>query len=172
MNEKPVRLAIIAAVGQNGVIGVDGELPWRLSSDLKRFKQITMGKPIVMGRKTYESIGKPLPGRRNIVVTRNPDFSVSGVDTAIGLDAGISLAKQHAEQNGVDEVYVIGGGEIYSKTMDLADRLYVTHVLASPVGDTMFPSIDEEIWQLSTEENVPAGEKDTVATRFAVYDRL
>lgn len=172
METKSIRLAIIAAVGQNGVIGVDGELPWRLSSDLKRFKQITMGKPIIMGRKTYESIGKPLPGRKNIVVTRNPEFTEPGVSISNNVDQAIGLARQYAANDDCEEIYIIGGGEIYSRTMALADRLYMTHVLTSPAGDTRFPDINQKNWQLKRAEEVPEGEKDTVATRFAVYDRL
>ncbi|MEM7461889.1 MAG: dihydrofolate reductase [Pseudomonadota bacterium] len=172
MDEQTINLVLIAAIGDNDVIGVEGGLPWRLSSDLKRFKQITMGKPIIMGRKTYESIGKPLPGRLNIVVTRNSDFSADGIEIVSGIEAGIARARQHAELNDVDEICVIGGGEIYSKTIGSADRLYITHVLASPEGDTKFPEIDQDYWQIAHEEDFPAGEKDIAATRFAVYDRL
>ena len=172
MEEQKVKLVLIAAIGQNGVIGVEGGLPWRLSSDLKRFKQITMGKPIIMGRKTYESIGKPLPGRLNIVVTRNPEFEAEGVEIVSGIEDGIALAMQHAKINDAYEICVIGGGEIYSKTIDSADRLYITHVHVSPDGDTNFPEIAEDYWQITHMEDIPAGENDVAATRFAVYDRL
>ncbi len=172
MDEQTVKLVLIAAIGQNGVIGVEGGLPWRLSSDLKRFKQVTMGKPIIMGRKTYESIGKPLPGRLNIVVTRNPDFDAEGVEVVSDIEDGIAVGMEHAENNDADEICVIGGGEIYAKTIDSADRLYITHVLVSPEGDTNFPEIAEDYWQITHMEDIPAGEKDIAATRFAVYDRL
>ncbi|MGI9402172.1 MAG: dihydrofolate reductase [Rhizobiaceae bacterium] len=172
MEDNEIRLAIIAAIGRNGVIGVDGELPWRLSSDLKRFKQITMGKPIIMGRKTFDSIGKPLPGRCNIVITRNDGFLVPGIEVAANIESGISIARRYAAEENLEEVHVIGGGEIYSRTIEFADRLYITHVHSSPEGDTKFPPIDEKNWKMTSSEDIPAGEKDTAATRFAVYDRI
>jgi len=162
-------VSIIAAVAANGVIGADGAMPWRLSTDMKRFKRLTMGKPVVMGRKTFESIGKPLAGRLNVVVTGNPGFRAEGVAVAPRLEAALALAAGSAGD--VHEVVVIGGGQVYAATMDLADRLYITHVAAEPEGDVHFPEIDPAIWQPVLEEDVPAGERDTAATRFVVYER-
>ena len=168
-----MHIAIYVAIAENGVIGREGGLPWRLSSDLKRFKAQTMGKPIVMGRKTWESFPKqPLPGRLNIVVTRDKTYRAEGAETVSSLDDAISLARTRARcMAGADEICVIGGGEIYAQALPLADRLHVTHVLASVDGDTVFPTIDPAIWHLARAEVFPAGEKDSHATRYAVYER-
>ena len=161
------RLSLVAAVADNGVIGAAGKMPWRLSSDLKRFKALTLGKPVIMGRKTYESIGKALAGRRTIVVTRRRDFAARGVEVAPNVEAALALARDNAP----GEIMVLGGGEIYAATIDRADRLYITHVAASPEGDVRFPPIDAAKWQGGPAETLPAGEKDSAATRFMVYDR-
>jgi dihydrofolate reductase len=167
-----MHVAIYVAVAENGVIGRDNGLPWRLSSDLKRFKAGTMGKPIIMGRKTFESIGKPLPGRLNIVVTRDRAFRAEGAEVAGSLDEAIALAKVRARcMAGADEICVVGGGEIYRQAMPVADRLHVTHVLAQIEGDALFPEIDPAIWRLVGSEDVPAGDRDSHATRYAVYER-
>ena len=162
-----MRIGIYVAVARNGVIGNQGEMPWRLSTDLKRFKAITMGKPVVMGRKTWESIGKPLPGRRNIVVTRNRDFFADGADVAPSVPAALDMARSDAAA----EVAVIGGGEIYRQAIDLADTLHVTHVEAELEGDTRFPDIDLAIWKPVTREAVAAGDRDSFATEYVVYER-
>ena len=165
-------IVIHVAVAENGVIGRDGGLPWRLSTDLKRFKAATMGKPVIMGRKTYEGIGKPLPGRLNVVVTRDRAWRAAGVETAGSLRDAIVLAKARVRCTaGIDEVAVIGGGEIYAQALEVADRLYVTHVEARPEGDTIFPPIDPQSWEQVSVEEVPAGEKDSHPTRFSVYRR-
>ena len=168
-----MHIAIYVAIAENGVIGSKGGLPWRLSTDLKRFKAGTMGKPIVMGRKTWESFPKrPLPGRLNIVVTRDKAYRAEGAETASSLRDAITLAEIRARCMAVaDEICVIGGGEIYAQALPLADRLHVTHVLASVDGDTVFPTIDPAIWHLARAEVFPAGEKDSHATRYAVYER-
>ncbi|RVC58623.1 MAG: dihydrofolate reductase [Mesorhizobium sp.] len=165
-------IAIYVAIAENGVIGRDGGLPWRLSTDLKRFKADTMGKPIIMGRKTYEGIGRPLPGRLNIVVTRDKAWRAEGVETAHSLSDAIALANVRGRcMAGADEVCVVGGGEIYAQALPLADRLHVTHVLASVEGDAHFPPIDPQVWRTVSAEDVPAGEKDSHATRYTVYER-
>ena len=168
-----MHIAIYVAIAENGVIGSKGGLPWRLSSDLKRFKAGTMGKPIIMGRKTWESFPRqPLPGRLNIIVTRDKAYRAEGAETASSLKDAIALATIRGRcMAGADEICVIGGGEIYAQALPLADRLHVTHVLAKVDGDTVFPPIDPEIWYLVSAEDFPAGEKDTHATRYAVYER-
>lgn len=167
-----MRVAIYVAMAENGVIGRDGGLPWRLSSDLKRFKADTMGKPVIMGRKTWDGIGKPLPGRLNIVVTRDRAFRAADAETVTSLEDAITLAKARGRcMAGVAEICIIGGGEIYRQAMALADRLHVTHVLAEVQGDTRFPPIDPGIWQIVRSEDVPAGERDSHATRYTVYER-
>ena len=168
-----MHIAIYVAIAENGVIGSKGGLPWRLSTDLKRFKATTMGKPIVMGRKTWESFPKrPLPGRLNIVVTRDKAYRAEGAETVSSLRDAIALAEIRGRcMAAVDEICVIGGGEIYRQALPLADRLHVTHVLASVDGDTVFPTIDPAVWRLASSEDVPPGEKDSHATRYAVYER-
>lgn len=167
-------IVIHAAVARNGVIGRDGGLPWRLSSDLKRFKAQTLGKPILMGRKTFVGLGRPLPGRLNIVVTRDPGFRAEGIEAVRGIDDAIILARARARcmAGSPDEICVIGGGEIYRQTIDRADRLHITHVDATPDGDTWFPPIDPAVWHVEGAESLPAGEKDSHAAVFTVYGRL
>ena len=167
-----VAVSIIAAVAENGVIGDGGAMPWRLSTDLRRFKALTLGKPVVMGRRTFESIGKPLPGRANIVVSRRSDYRPEGATAAPSLDAALEAAKAAARESGLDEIFVIGGGEIYAAAMPYADRLHITHVAGRPAGDTRFPVIDPAVWTRVSEEHVPPGGKDTAATTYAVYRRF
>ncbi len=165
-----VRLALVAAVAENGVIGTDGALPWRLSSDMRRFKRLTMGKPVVMGRRTFESIGKPLVGRVNIVVSGRPGFGAEGVVVARDLEQARALAEQHAGEGG--EVMVIGGGVLYAAAIARADRLYITHVATAPEGDTYFPAIDPDAWRVVSREAVPAGDSDSAPTTFVTYERV
>jgi len=164
-------ISLVVAVTRNHVIGRDGGLPWRLSTDLKRFKALTVGKPIVMGRVCYDSIGKPLPGRPNIVITRNRDFAPEGVIVTHSLEEGLERAAVEAKALGIDEIAVIGGGVIYREAMDRATILHVTHIEAEIDGDTVFPEIDPTIWQAGPAESVPAGEKDVYPTRFVTYRR-
>lgn len=166
-----VGVSIVAAVAANGVIGDRGAMPWRLSTDLRRFKALTLGRPVVMGRRTFESIGRPLAGRANIVVSRRPDFRPEGVAVAASLDAALAEARAAALRAGLDEVFIIGGGELYAAAMPYADRLHITHVAAHPAGDTVFPAIDPAVWFRVSGEDVPAGEKDTAPTTYAVYAR-
>jgi dihydrofolate reductase len=172
-NGRPVPIVIVAAVSRNNVIGRAGDLPWRLSTDLKRFKEMTLGKPVVLGRKTFESFGgRPLPGRPHVVVTRNAGFAAAGVETAASLPDAIAKAQVLAEQTGAVEIAVIGGGEIYAQAMSIADRLAVTHVeTVIDDGDTFFPRIDDRVFIKTEEEAVPAGERDNFPTRFAIYRR-
>jgi dihydrofolate reductase len=161
-------ISLVVAIAATGVIGRDGDLPWRLSTDLKRFKALTLGKPIVMGRKTWESFPKrPLPGRTNIVITRRDDFADEGAVVAHSLDAALEIAGHEAPA----EICVIGGGEIFSQAMGRADILHVTHVLADVGGDTFFPAIDGNVWEKRHSAQVPAGERDSHATEYAIYSR-
>jgi len=165
------KIVLVVAVAQNGVIGRDGDLPWRLPSDLKRFKQLTLGKPVVMGRKTWDSIGRPLPGRPNIVVTRDASFAAPGATVVSSLDEGLAVAQREAEALGVDEVCVIGGGQIYAQVFDRADILHVTRVEADVAGDTRFPAIDPAVFEKIADEPIPQGEKDSHAMHFATWCR-
>ncbi|WP_183430788.1 dihydrofolate reductase [Mesorhizobium sp. RMAD-H1] len=165
-------ISIVVAISENGVIGRDNGLPWRLSSDMKRFRAITMGKPIVMGRKTWASIGRPLPGRANIIVTRDADFTAEGADVAHSVEEALAIASRRAEDAGVDEICVIGGGDVYRQILPLAHRLHLTEVMGRIEGDTHFPPMDPADWREVSAEELPAGEKDSHATRYAVYERL
>ena len=149
----------------NGVIGRDNQLPWHLPADLAHFKQVTMGKPIIMGRKTYESIGRPLPGRTNIVLTRSPDFHAEGVVTANTLQQALDYASLE------DEVMIIGGSSIYELALPGADRLYMTYVESDCEGDAWFPEFDIERWRIVASEQHAADEKNSSDYRFVTYDR-
>lgn len=168
-----MKVAIYVAIARNGVIGRDGDLPWRLSTDLQRFKATTMGKPVIAGRKTWESFPRrPLPGRPNIVISRDAAYSAGGAEVVTSLEAALALAKEKLESTpAVDEVCILGGGQIYRQALPFADRLYVTHVMADVEGDTRFPEIDPAEWMAVASEDFPAGEKDSHATRYVVYKR-
>ncbi|MBB3190949.1 dihydrofolate reductase [Halomonas cerina] len=142
-----VPVAMIAAMARNRVIGVDGQLPWYLPEDLTFFKRMTQAKPLVMGRRTHESIGRPLPGRLNIVVTRDPDFQAEGVRVCHDLESALRLADQQATIDGVEEIMVMGGGEIYTQALPFASRLYLTEVEVEVAGDAHFPEVDPAEWE-------------------------
>jgi dihydrofolate reductase len=161
-------LVLIAAVARNGVIGAVGALPWRLSSDLKHFKAATIGKPLVMGRKTFQSIGRPLPGRTTIVVTRDPSFAFAGVGVAHDVDEALRLA----EAGGSSEIMIAGGGEIYAQTIDRAARLLITEVDVAPVGDARFPTIDPALWRETRREAGTRGPNDEAEFAFVEYERI
>lgn len=160
-----MQISLIVAASSNGVIGADGGLPWHLPDDFRHFKQTTMGKPVIMGRKTYESIGKPLPGRRNIVLTQRADYRAEGA-----LVTG-SLAEALAAAGDAEEAFVIGGGEIYRGFLDRAGRIYLTRVDAVVDGDTYFPQLDPREWSLTSVETHPADGRHAYAFEFRVYDR-
>jgi dihydrofolate reductase len=166
-----MRIVLVVAVSKNGVIGRDGGLPWKLSSDLKLFRQLTLGKPVIMGRKTWESIGRPLDGRLNIVVTRGAPIAVAGVRTAASLDAALDLARTHAASDGVGEIAVIGGGEIYRQALPQADRVYLTEVDLTIAGDTTFPELDSAQWHETSRQAFAPGPKDNAAFVLRVLDR-
>ncbi|QDU31620.1 Dihydrofolate reductase type 3 [Anatilimnocola aggregata] len=176
------RLSLLVAVARNGVIGNRGELPWRLSADLKRFKQLTLGQTVLMGRKTYESIvaalGKPLPGRVSLVLSRQAEpVSVEATLPSVAIDgagqvllvrdvaAALSLAREQSE------LFVVGGGEIYALTLPQADRLYWTWVEAEPAGDTSFPRVEWNEWKLQQETRYTADARNQYDTTFAIYER-
>ena len=166
-----VPIAMIAAMGENGVIGAAGEIPWRLPTDFAHFKRTTLGKPLIMGRKTFESIGKPLPGRTNIVVTRQQDYQPDGVVVVDSLAAALEKAQAIAAADGAGEVMIGGGGEIYREAMPLAERLYVTHVAAAPTGDAYFPAIDPSIWEVESVMELARTERDSSDFTVRIYRR-
>ena len=157
-------ISIIVAASTNDAIGAQGDLPWRLPDDLKRFKAVTMGKPIMMGRKTWDSIGRPLPGRQNIVITRQPDFSAEGCDVVASVQEAIAIAGD------VDEIMVIGGSQIYELALPLAKRLYLTRVHAEVAGDAFFPTIDETQWRLVSDEPHAADERHEFSFSFRILE--
>jgi dihydrofolate reductase len=166
-----MRLALIAAVAENGTIGRDNGLPWYLPEDLKYFKRVTLGKAIVMGRKTWDSIGRPLPGRTNIVVSRQPDLSIEGATVVKDLTAALELASRIATVDGSEELMVIGGAEIYQLALPLAQRLYLTEVHAVVAGDALFPTWDRAQWVQSSSEKHDADDSNPFDYSFVVYDR-
>lgn len=158
-------ISIVVAASTNNVIGKQGKLPWKLSDDLKRFKQLTMGKPIIMGRLTWESIGRPLPERQNIVVTRQADYAARGCDVVA------SPAEALAVADDADETMIIGGSQIYSLFLPMANRLHITRVLAEVDGDAHFPDLEEDTWQLVSSEEHEADASNQYPFAFMVYDR-
>ncbi len=167
-----MNISLIFAMSENRVIGRNNKLPWYLPNDLKYFKQVTMGKPVIMGRKTYESIGKPLPGRMNLVITRDDAWHAEGVTTCSSLAQAVERATGAAEINGVDEVMVIGGAEIYRLALPAADRIYLTQVHAHIEGDAYMDDIDWSGWREVGREDFQAEDPNIYNYSFVVYDRL
>ena len=166
-----MNIVLVAAVGKNGVIGRAGGMPWRLRSDLQHFKKLTLNKPVVMGRKTFVSIGRPLPQRTNIVITRDANFAAPGIVTAPSFEAALALAREDAGKRGTDEIMVIGGSEVFAAAMPLAARLEITHVHSDTEGDVTFPPIDPKVWREASRTEHPAGPHDEAAFDVAVYVR-
>lgn len=164
-----MRISIIAAAARNNVIGRSNQLPWHLPEDLRYFKQVTLGKPVIMGRKTFESIGRPLPGRLNLVVTRQRDWQAEGVLVAPSLEAAIQAA-QTASSESVEELMIIGGAEIYGAAMPLASRIYLTRVDIEVEGDAVFPAIDERVWRLVS--STPGVSSADLPHEFQVFERI
>ena len=160
-----MNLSIIVAKSMNNVIGVDGDLPWYIPEDLKNFKAITMGKPLLMGRATYESIGRPLPGRRNIIITRQTDYQVDGADVFLSPESALATIDD------TEEVMIIGGGEIYEAFFDKVKRIYITYVKKNVDGDTFFPEIDYNLWKIASKQFFPINEQREVAFWFEVLER-
>ncbi len=165
-------IVLIAAVPRNGIIGAENDMPWRLPTDLKRFKRITLGKPVVMGRRTFLSFGgKPLPGRPHVVISRDPDYAPEGAEVAASLEAALDRARDLAADLGAEEIVVMGGGQIYAQAIGLADRLEITEVEAEPEGDTVFPEIDPALWVETSREAGERSEKDSADFAFVTYRR-
>ncbi|MGH1372447.1 MAG: dihydrofolate reductase [Cellvibrionaceae bacterium] len=160
------RIALIAAQAENRVIGLNNKMPWHLPEDLQYFKKVTLGKPVVMGRKTFESIGRPLPGRTNIVITRQSDWRADGVVAASGLDQALGLA----EQESPDELMVIGGAQIYAEALPLAQRIYLTQIHKKIDGDAWFPALDDQWEQVSRQDG--HSEKQDLGYSFLTFDRV
>jgi len=158
-------LSMVVAHAENRIIGKDNDMPWHLPADLAYFKKTTLGKPVVMGRKTFESIGRPLPGRQNIVISRDANYQADGVDVVSSVDAALATAGD------VEEIMVIGGGAIYAHCLPAAQRLYITHIQAEIEGDTQFPEYDLNEWQKVRSEQREADEKNAYNLEFAVYER-
>lgn len=166
-----LNVVLVAAVAENGVIGRDNNIPWKLKADLQRFKAITLGRPIVMGRKTYESLGRPLPGRTNIVLTRDASYQARGAVVVTSLEDAVAIARADAARRGVDDIMVIGGGEIYRLFMPQATKLELTEVQCSPDGDALFPEIQHSHWNEVAREPQAISPDDTSAYSYVTYCR-
>lgn len=166
------KISLIAAVARNRVIGANQSIPWHIPSDFAWFKATTMGKPMVMGRKQFETFPKPLPGRPHIVVTRQAGYAPDGVTVCHDLETALATAGQIASASRVDEIMVIGGGDIYSQALAVADRLYISHVDLEPEGDVLFPEIDPAAWAVVSEPELPRSERDSAAYSPKIYERV
>jgi dihydrofolate reductase len=173
VGQEDLRIAIVlvAAVAENGVIGRDDGLPWRLKSDLQHFRALTWGKPVVMGRKTFLSIGKPLEGRTNIVVSRDRAFAAPGIIVARELTIALEVARADALRRCTDAIMIVGGAEVFAQAMPHADRLEISVVHASPQGDSFFPPIEAPIWRLIAEKRQAGGPDDSAAFTLTTYER-
>ena len=160
-------ISLIVAMDEQRGIGVEGRLPWHLPADLKRFKSLTMGHHLIMGRKTYESIGVPLPGRTMIIVTRNPNYQPDGCMVARSLDTAIEFARMGMD----NETFIIGGGDLFEQSIDLADRIYLSQVHATLPADVYFPEISSDDWQETKSELVPADDNNLYAFTFKILER-
>jgi dihydrofolate reductase len=166
-----MEIVLIAAVADNGVIGAQGAIPWRLKSDMQRFKAMTIGKPVVMGRKTFASLKRPLPGRTNIVVTRDADFRAPGAVVTHRLADARAVALGDALRRSVADIAVIGGADVYAQWIGIADRIEITEVHARPEGDTHFPAVDPALWEEAARVAHPAGADDSAAFSCVTYRR-
>ena len=159
-------IAMIAAMAKDRVIGKDNKMPWHLPADLQHFKRVTMAKPIIMGRKTFQSLGRPLPGRQNIVITRSKDFDAPGCEVVYGVDEALEFV------NGQPSAMIIGGAEIYRLFLPMAKRLFLTYIDIDTEGDTYFPEINEEDWKLIAQQAGELNEKNTLAHQFVELERI
>lgn len=169
---KSLPLVIVVAVAENGVIGRKQQLPWRIPGDLKHFKAVTTGKPLVMGRKTYESIGKPLPGRTNLVLTRDRDWHADGVVVAHSLDEILRLASEDARKTGAREIAIIGGSSLFAETLPSVSKIELTEIHASPEGDVHFPAYDRGAFRETRREGPMQGEKDEYPYSVVTLERV
>ena len=169
----PLPLSLIVALAENRVIGLDDRMPWHLPGDFKYFKATTLGKPIIMGRKTWDSLGRPLPGRLNLVVSRQPGLQLDGAEVFASLEDAIVRADQWAREQGVDELMLIGGAQLYAQGLEkgLVDRLYLTRVEMNPQGDAWFPEVDEGVWKKVSSQQGPAEEGKPVY-HFEVWEQV
>lgn len=165
-------VTFVVAVAENGVIGRRGQLPWRMPTDLRHFRKHTLGRPVVMGRKTYDSLGKPLEGRDNIVVTRQPDFAAPGIHVVASVEDALALARTLGERRGAEEIAVIGGAEIFRAALPYADRIYLTVVKGRPEGDTILAPFDPDVWRETARETMIQGAGDQFPADFVVLDRV
>jgi dihydrofolate reductase len=172
MAHNTVRIALVVAMGENRGIGRAGNLPWHLSSDMRYFRKVTMGKPIVMGRRTFESLGRVLDGRVNIILTRDRDFAVPGAVVAHSLREGLDTARDAAAKAGVGEIMVIGGEDVFREVLPQASRIHLTEVHAAPEADTWFPEFDASAWREISRETHKAGPRDDHDFSFVVLDRI
>jgi dihydrofolate reductase len=166
------KVVLVAAIGENGVIGRNGTLPWRLRSDLQHFRRVTLNRPVIMGRKTWESIGRPLKDRTNIVLTRALDLAAPGAVLATSLDAAFGYARNDADKRGVDEIMVIGGGDVFASVMADADRLEITRVHDAPEGDAYFPPIDQQQWREVVRQPHARGPDDEADFTILTCERI
>lgn len=166
-----VPVSMIVAATRNQVIGRDNQMPWHLPEDLRYFKQRTLGKPIIMGRKTWQSLGRPLPGRLNIVVTRQQDAEYAGAEVFSNLEAALQRGREWAVQQGIDEVMLIGGGQLYQQGLPLAQRVYLTRIELELEGDTFFPVLDNQQWQ-KTDAQTHSAKNDQPGYTFEVWQRI
>ncbi len=164
-------ISFVVAVAENGVIGRNGAMPWRVPSDLRTFRRLTMGKPVIMGRKTYDAIGKPLEGRDSIVATRNARFDAAGGVRAGSIEDALAFARERAAARGVDEIMVIGGAEIFAAMLPLAGRIYLTRIHARPDGDTFFPELDPVMWREVSRTPISPDARDTARATLYIYER-
>jgi dihydrofolate reductase len=164
-------LVLIAAIAENGVIGKDNSLPWHLTSDLKRFRALTMGKPMIMGRKNFQSIGRPLPGRETIVVSRDPTFAAQGVHIVHTIEDALACAMDRATAMRAEEIILAGGSELYAAMIDKVDRMNITYVDLAPQGDTVFPAIDWSQWTEESRVHPLKDDKDDATFSFVTYRR-
>lgn len=162
-----MKISMIAAMAHDRVIGKDNQMPWHLPADLAHFKRVTLGKPVLMGRKTFESIGRPLPGRRNLVISRNPDYQVEGIEVVGSVEAALALLAGSS----VEELMVIGGGHLYAEMLPSADCLYLTQIDLAVEGDTRFPAFDDGQWQRVDCESHPADDKNPHPYSFETWQR-
>lgn len=170
-----MRTTFVVARARNGVIGRDGRLPWKLPSDLKLFRQLTLGRPVIMGRRTWESLGiRPLPGRHNLVITRQFDYEAEGALVVHSLAAALAAARKLAEQDGADEIAIIGGGEIFAEALaaDQVDRIYLSEVEIEADGDTVMPAFDRDRWRETARQVMPRGPRDEASFSLVTLDRI